>query len=70
MSNTAGAWILYRLTHSALALGIQGLCFSLPIAVLPLLTGTLADRYSRLTLDSRSRPCSSSPCCWPAGHCA
>ena len=50
MSNTAGAWILYRLTHSALALGLQGLCFSAPIAVLPLLTGILADRFSRLTL--------------------
>ena len=43
MSNTAGAWVLYRLTHSALALGLQGLCFSAPIAVLPLLTGILAD---------------------------
>lgn len=50
MSNTAGAWVLYRLTHSAQALGIQGLCFSLPIAVLPLLTGVLADRFSRLVL--------------------
>ena len=43
MSNTAGAWMLYRLTHSALALGLQGLCFSAPIAVLPLLTGALAN---------------------------
>lgn len=50
MSNTAGAWVLFRLTHSALALGLQGLCFSAPIAVLPLLTGILADRFSRLTL--------------------
>jgi MFS family permease len=50
MSNTAGVWILYRLTHSALALGLQGLCFSAPIAVLPLLTGILADRFSRLAL--------------------
>jgi MFS family permease len=50
MSNTAGAWVLYRLTHSVLALGLQGLCFSAPIAVLPLLTGILADRFSRLTL--------------------
>jgi MFS family permease len=50
MSNTAGAWVLYRLTHSALALGLQGLCFAAPIAVLPLLTGILADLFSRLTL--------------------
>jgi MFS family permease len=50
MNNTAAAWVLYRLTHSAQALGLQGLCFSLPIAVLPLLTGVLADRFSRLAL--------------------
>ncbi len=50
MSNTAGAWVLYRLTHSVQALGIQGLCFSLPIAVLPLFTGVLADRCGRLAL--------------------
>jgi hypothetical protein len=49
MSNTAGAWVLYRLTHSTVALGLQGLCFSAPIAVLPLLTGVLAG--------PRSRPC-------------
>ena len=50
MSNTAAAWVLYRQTHSAAALGLQGLCFSLPIAVLPLLTGVLADRFSRTAL--------------------
>jgi MFS family permease len=50
MNNTAAAWVLYRLTHSAQALGLQGLCFSVPIAVLPLLTGMLADRSSRLAL--------------------
>ena len=50
MNNTAAAWVLYRLTHSAQALGLQGLCFSVPIAVLPLLTGVLADRFSRLAL--------------------
>jgi MFS family permease len=50
MNNTAEAWVLYRLTHSALALGAQGLCFSAPIAVLPLLTGALADRFDRLSL--------------------
>ncbi len=50
MSNTAAAWVLYRQTHSAAALGLQGLCFSLPIAVLPLLTGILADRFSRTAL--------------------
>lgn len=50
MSNRAGAWVLYRLTHSAGALGLEGLCFSLPIAILPWFTGVLADRFNRLTL--------------------
>lgn len=50
MNNTAEAWVLYRLTHSPLALGLQGLCFSAPIAVLPLITGALADRFDRLRL--------------------
>ncbi len=50
MNNTAEAWVLYRLTHSALALGAQSLCFSAPIVVLPLLTGALADRFDRLSV--------------------
>ncbi len=50
MNNTAEAWVLYGLTRSPLALGVQGLCFSAPMVVLPLLTGPLADRFDRLTL--------------------
>jgi len=50
MNNTAGAWLLYRLTQSPLALGMEGLCFSAPMAVLPLVTGGLADRYDRVRL--------------------
>ena len=47
MSNVAKAWVLYAITGSAVALGIEGLCFSLPIMLLPLLTGPLTDRLPR-----------------------
>ncbi|WP_433041141.1 MFS transporter [Dactylosporangium sp. CS-033363] len=47
MSNVGKAWVLYAITGSAVALGIEGLCFSLPIMLLPLLTGPLTDRLPR-----------------------
>ena len=50
MSNVAKAWVLFQLTGSAVALGIEGLCFSVPMMVLPLLTGPLADRVDRAAL--------------------
>jgi MFS family permease len=50
MNNVAKAWVLYQLTHSALALGVEGLCFSAPIALLPLVTGGLADRLDRVRI--------------------
>jgi predicted MFS family arabinose efflux permease len=50
MNNVAKAWLLWQLTHSALALGIEGLCFSAPMTVLPLVSGALADRVDRLAL--------------------
>ncbi len=50
MNNVAKAWVLYQLTHSAVALGVEGLCFSTPMAVLPLVAGPLADRLDRVAL--------------------
>lgn len=50
MSNTAKIWVLYSLTHSATTLGIDGLCFSVPIAVLPLVAGPICDRIDRRTI--------------------
>ena len=50
MSNVAKAWVLYQLTGSATALGIEGLCFSVPMMVLPLLTGPIADKLDRTAL--------------------
>ena len=47
MSNVAKVWVLYAITGSTVALGIEGLCFSLPIMLLPLLTGPLTDRLPR-----------------------
>lgn len=48
MNNVAKVWLLYQLTHSAAALGLEGLCFSLPIAVLPLVAGPVVDHLDRL----------------------
>jgi len=50
MSNTAKIWVLYSLTHSAMTLGIDGLCFSVPIVILPLVAGPVCDRIDRRTI--------------------
>jgi MFS family permease len=50
MSNTAKLWVLYALTHSAFTLGLDGLCFSVPIVILPLVTGPACDRVDRRTV--------------------
>ncbi|WP_433200774.1 MFS transporter [Dactylosporangium sp. CS-047395] len=50
MSNVAKVWVLFALTGSAAALGMEGLCFSVPMMLLPLLTGPLADRVDRARL--------------------
>lgn len=47
MSNTAKLWVLYALTRSPAALGIDGLCFSVPIIILPLLAGPVCDRIDK-----------------------
>ncbi|MGW6282216.1 MFS transporter [Kribbella sp. NPDC055071] len=44
MNIVAAAWVLYQQTHSTIPLGIQGLCFSIPIATVPLLAGPIVDR--------------------------
>lgn len=50
MSNTAKLWVLYALTRSAFPLGLDGLCFSAPIVVLPLVAGPVCDRVDRRTI--------------------
>lgn len=50
MSNTAKLWVLFSLTHSAATLGLDGLCFSVPIVILPLAAGPVCDRVDRRTI--------------------
>jgi MFS family permease len=48
--SVAQAWLVYRLTGSALWLGIVALCQQVPILVLASLGGSFADRYRRRTI--------------------
>jgi len=47
MQTTALAWIAYNLTHSALFLGLVGLFCNIPILLLSIFGGMVADRYDR-----------------------
>lgn len=47
MRTTALQWMTYELTHSALLLGLVGLCSNVPILVLTLFGGMVADRYDK-----------------------
>ncbi len=50
MQNVAVGWLMLRLTNSPLWLGLQGLCFAIPMIVLPLVGGAVADRVNRVRL--------------------
>jgi MFS family permease len=47
MQTVAVGWLVYDLTHSALALGLVGLAGFLPAIALALVTGHVADRFDR-----------------------
>src|SRR5580693_10314775 len=47
MQNVAQAWLVYRLTHSALLLGTAWFCTQIPVFAFGPLGGLAADRYSR-----------------------
>src|SRR5277367_1173723 len=47
MQNVAQAWLVYRLTHSALLLGTAWFCTQIPVFAFGALGGLAADRYSR-----------------------
>jgi len=47
MLQVALGWELYERTHSALALGLVGLATALPVVILALPAGDLADRMER-----------------------
>ena len=48
--SVAQAWLVYRLTGSAVWLGIVALCQQVPIVVLASVGGSLADRHRRRTI--------------------
>lgn len=50
MQSVAQGWLLYQLTNTPVWLGASSLAFALPMVVLPLLGGALADRIHRLSL--------------------
>lgn len=50
MTNTATAWLIYRLTGSALLLGLVGFCGQLPAFILTPFAGLIVDRMSRRRL--------------------
>src|SRR4051794_4884236 len=47
MQQVTQNWLLWELTHSPLALGVYGLCRSLPFIAMSLYAGALADRLDR-----------------------
>jgi MFS family permease len=52
MAGVAVGWQMYALTHSTLALGMVGLVQFLPMLLLVLVVGHVADRFSRKTVIS------------------
>src|SRR3954470_16463217 len=58
MLAVAVEWEIYRLTHSATALGLVGLVFAVPIVGFSLPAGHLADRLSRKNIILVTQICS------------
>src|SRR5512137_2185794 len=50
MQNVGTGWLILQLTNSPLWLGLLGLSFAIPMIVLPLIGGTIADRFHRIRL--------------------
>ena len=50
LHQTALNWLVWRLTHSALLLGLVGFAGNLPVLLFGLFAGTLIDRYDRRQL--------------------
>ena len=47
MDTIAEAWLVYRLTHSSLLLGIAGFASQIPVFLLAPIGGVVADRFNR-----------------------
>jgi hypothetical protein len=52
MAGVAVGWQVYALTHSTFALGMVGLVQFLPMLLLMLMVGHVADRFNRATIIS------------------
>ena len=50
MQNVAQGWLMLQLTNSPLWLGLLGLSFALPMIILPLVGGVVADHVDRIRL--------------------
>jgi MFS family permease len=50
MQNIGQGWLVYEQTHSPFWLGMVSLAFALPMVLLPLVGGAIADRVDRLRL--------------------
>lgn len=50
MQQVAQAWLLYRLTHSPFLLGLLGFCGQIPIFILGLWGGAMADRLPKRSI--------------------
>src|SRR6266487_1238886 len=50
MQNIAQGWLVYNLTNSTLLLGVVAFARAIPLLVLPLIGGVVADRVPRLKL--------------------
>src|SRR6185437_6308011 len=48
MQNVAQGWLAYALTNSPLYLGLIGASFAVPMILLPIFGGAIADRFNRL----------------------
>lgn len=58
MQNVAQGWLVLQLTNSPLWLGLLGLSFALPMIILPLLGGAIADHVNRIKLLYITQTCS------------
>ena len=50
VQNVAQGWLVLQLTDSPLWLGLLGLSFAVPMVLLPLVGGAVADRINRIRL--------------------
>ncbi len=50
MQSVGQGWLVYQLTNTPVWLGITSLAFAVPMVVLPLIGGAIADRFHRIAL--------------------